>query len=105
MLLFYMLRSGTNWDCNVLSTHTIIKLICFAINFCSVQLCCILSASKDVVDHSNSSQERAKLITGTKCFILYLLEEADFLCVTLVLFFLRGQTLDWSLTPLSLEAI
>lgn len=36
--------------------------------------------------------------------ILYLLEEADFLCVTLVLFFLRGQAPDWSLTPLPLKA-
>lgn len=37
-------------------------------------------------------------------FELYLLDEADFVCVTLALFFLRGQTLDLSPTPLSLKA-
>ena len=42
-------------------------------------------------------------MSGTN-FELYLLEETDFLCVTLVLFFLRGQALDWSLSTLSLKA-
>lgn len=37
-------------------------------------------------------------------FELYLLEEVDFVCITLALFFLRGQALDWLLTPLSLQA-
>ena len=37
-------------------------------------------------------------------FELYLLEEADLVCITLALFFLRGQTLDLSPTPLSLKA-
>ena len=50
-----------------------------------------------------SNQEMDSLMSETK-FDLYLLEEADFVCISLALFFLRGQALDWSLTPLSLKA-
>ena len=34
---------------------------------------------------------------------LYLVEALEFFCAPLVLFFLRGQTADWSLAPLSLQ--
>ena len=51
-----------------------------------------------------SNQEMDSLMSEKIYFELYLLEDADFVCVTLALFFLRGQALDWSLAPLSLKA-
>ena len=86
----------------------------YAINFCSFQQHCTHFdlAPKNMVNHSElrpynfsieSSQELDSLMSGTN-FELYMLEEAAFLCITLVLFFLRGQTLDLSPTPLSLKA-
>ena len=74
-------------------------------------------ATKDFVNHNelqpymytgnftiDSNQEMESLTSEKNYFELYLLEEADFVCVTLALFFLRGQALDWSLAPLSLKA-
>ena len=75
----------------------------YAINFCSFQQHCTHFdlAPKNMVNHSElrpynfsieSSQELDSLMSGTN-FELYMLEEAAFLCITLVLFFLRGQAL------------